>query len=121
MFRKTLAPLVLSLALGASTAAVAHPKLISADPPAGGRSAASPRALRIAFSEAVFPNFSGVVVKDHAGQAVKTGRPTVDPADKKVLVVPLARPLAAGMYHVEWHAVAGDTHRVTGQYMFIIG
>jgi len=121
MFRKTLSILVLSVALGTSTAALAHPKLISADPPANGRTAASPPALRITFSEAVFPNFSGVVVKDHAGQAVKTGHATVDPADKRVLVVPLAKPLAAGMYHVEWHAVAADTHRVTGQYMFTIG
>ncbi len=121
MFRKTLTPLVLSLALGTSTAALAHPKLIAADPPANGQAKASPPAIRITFSEAVFANFSGLVIKDHAGQAVKTGRATVDPADKKVLVVPLAKPLAAGMYHVEWHAVAADTHRVTGQYMFTIG
>lgn len=121
MFRKSLSVLTLSLVLGASTAALAHPKLIAADPPANGRAAASPPALRITFSEAVFPNFSGVVVKDHAGQTVKTGHATVDRADKKVLVVPLAKPLAAGMYHVEWHAVAADTHRVTGQYMFTIG
>jgi hypothetical protein len=121
MYRKTLSALVLSLALGSASAALAHPKLIAADPPANGRSAASPSAIRVTFSEEVFPNFSGLVLKDHAGQAVRTGRATVDPADKKVLIVPLAKPLAAGMYHVEWHAVAGDTHRVTGQYMFTIG
>jgi methionine-rich copper-binding protein CopC len=121
MFRKSLSVLALSIALGAAPAALAHPKLISADPPAGGRAAKSPVALRITFSETVLPNFSGLVLKDHAGQAVKTGHATVDPADKMVLVVPLAKPLAAGMYHVEWHAVAADTHRVTGQYMFTIG
>ncbi|HEX5378963.1 MAG TPA: copper homeostasis periplasmic binding protein CopC [Phenylobacterium sp.] len=120
MFRTSLA-IALVAALGASTSALAHPKMVAANPPANGRVTASPQAIRITFSEAVFANFSGLVVKDHAGHVMKTGRPTVDPADKTVLVAPFARPLAAGVYHVEWHAVAADTHRVTGQFMFTIG
>lgn len=115
-------PLLAALfVLGLSTAALAHPHLVAAVPPVAGKVAVSPIALRISFSEPVFANFSGIVLRDAAGHAVKTGKPAVDRADPKVLIVPLPKPLPPGVYHVEWHAVAADTHRMTGQYGFTIG
>ena len=110
--------LILAFSLLASTA-WAHPKLLSASP-APNAQVASPAQIRIAFSEPVFARFSGVVLKDHQGRAVATGSPALDPADKTVLVVPVKGALVAGMYHVTWHAVAADTHRVQGEFMFAV-
>lgn len=108
--------LVFSLA---ATAAAAHPKLISASP-APAAQVAAPTQIRIVFSEPVFPKFSGVVLHDHQGKAVATGAAAVDPADHKVLIVPVKTALAAGAYHLTWHAVAADTHRVQGEYEFVV-
>lgn len=115
----TLAAVILSIGLGSS--AMAHPKLTTANPPAQGKAAVSPKTLRLTFNEPVMPNFSGVVIKNARGQAIKTSRPRVDPSDNKTLIVPLARALPRGLYHVAWHAVSTDTHRVSGQYDFTIG
>ena len=120
MFR-TPTLIVAFLTIGLSTSAMAHPKLTAASPPVRGQVALSPKTLRLSFNEQVLPNFSGLVIKDSAGKAIKTRRPSVDRSDNKILIVPLAAALARGVYHVEWHAVSTDTHRVTGQYEFTIG
>jgi len=31
-----------------------------------------------------------------------------------------ARPLAAGVYEVKWHAVTADTHRMQGAFSFTV-
>jgi methionine-rich copper-binding protein CopC len=51
---------------------------------------------------------------------ITTGKATVDPANKKQLVVPLKEQLPPGEYKVEWHAVSDDTHRVKGNYTFSV-
>ena len=66
------------------------------------------------------PKFSSADVKDQKGQKVEIGPPWPIPTDKKQLVVPVPTPLAAGIYKVDWHAVAADTHRVQGSYSFTI-
>ena len=103
-----------------SSAAFAHPKLLSAEPAAGGPATTSPKQIKITFNEAVIPQFSGVVVKDQAGKAIATGKATVDPASRKLLVVPVNEPLPPGDYMVEWHAVSDDTHSVKGAYSFSV-
>jgi methionine-rich copper-binding protein CopC len=102
--------------LGAS--ANAHPTLISSNPQANVPAGSSPTEIRLSFTERVIAKFSGVELKDESGKPVATGAATVDPKDRKQLVVPIATPLAAGSYTVVWHAVSEDTHRVTGQYTF---
>ena len=116
-----LKPVAIAAALVLSAApALAHPRLVDASPAPDARVAARPVQLRLVFSEPVFPAFSGVVLKDAAGKAVATGPAALDPADKRVLVVPLKGPLAKGTWTVEWRAVAGDTHRITGKYQFTV-
>jgi methionine-rich copper-binding protein CopC len=66
----------------------------------------------------VIPKFSGVELKDQTGTMIATGKAAIDPTNKKQLVVPVQEPLPPGNYKVEWHAVADDTHRVTGSYSF---
>ena len=118
MRKKTaVALLVLSAASLLGTSANAHAILTSSSPQAND-SASSPTEIRLNFSEGVIAKFSGLEVKDESGRPMAMGAATVDPKDKKQLVVPLATPLAAGRYTVNWHAVSEDTHRVTGQYSF---
>lgn len=103
-----------------SSAASAHPELLSAEPAAGAPATTSPKQIKITFTEAVIPQFSGAEVKDQAGKAIATGKATVDPANRKQLVVPVNEPLPPGDYTVEWHAVSDDTHRVKGSYSFSV-
>ncbi len=108
-----------TLAISA-TAANAHPKLVTTNPAADAVITSSPKELRLSFNEDLVPKFSGAEVKDKQGQKVELGAAAADPADKKQLVIPLPTPLAEGVYKVDWHAVAADTHRVKGSYSFTV-
>lgn len=105
----------------ASQSAQAHALLESAAPPVGGSVANSPSQIRLTFSEEVVPQFSGAQLVAEAGAAIPLGRPSVDPADRKTLVVPIGRELAAGRYKVSWRAVSVDTHRTEGSFSFTVG
>jgi copper resistance protein C len=109
--------LVVAILFG--TVAHAHPQLQSAEP-AAGTATASPKQIRITFSETVIPQFSGVELKDQAGKLIATGKSETDPSNKKMLIVPVKEQLAPGDYKVEWHAVSEDTHRVKGSYSFSV-
>ncbi|MBS0298243.1 MAG: copper homeostasis periplasmic binding protein CopC [Proteobacteria bacterium] len=104
--------------LATAAAAAAHGKVLSTTP-ASGETGGSPAELRLVLSEAIFPKFSGIVLKDQAGHVVKTGAAGVDPT-KKQLFVPLKVRLAPGAYTVEWHVVCADTHRMQGRYGFVV-
>lgn len=103
-----------------ASAAHAHPQLQSAEP-AAGATAASPKQIRIIFNEAVIPQFSGADVRDPSGKLIPTSKSETDPANKKILIVPVSQELAPGEYKVDWHAVSDDTHRVKGSYTFSVG
>ena len=102
------------------SAAYAHPELKSAEPAAGAAMTTSPKQIRITFNENVIPQLSGVEVRDQTGKVISTGKAATDPANKKLLVVPLKEQLPPGDYKVEWHAVSDDTHRVKGDYSFSV-
>ena len=101
-------------------AACAHPELRSAEPAAGEAMTSSPKQIRITFNENVIPQLSGVEVKDQTGKMIPTGKAATDPANKKLLIVPVNEQLPAGDYKVEWHAVSDDTHRVKGNFSFSV-
>ena len=104
----------------AATTASAHPKLVTSDPAAEAVVDNSPKELRLKFNEDLVPKFSGAEMKNQQGQKVEIGSAASDPADKKQLVVPVPTPLAEGVYQVDWHAVAADTHRIHGSYSFTV-
>jgi copper resistance protein C len=99
--------------------AYAHPQLQSAEP-AAGVGVTSPKEIRITFSEPVIARFSGIELKDQSGKMITTGKSETDPANRKILVVPMKEQLTPGAYNVEWHAVSEDTHRVKGSYSFSV-
>lgn len=121
MLRSTsIAALTLIGSALAATAASAHPKLVKSDPAGNAVVASSPKELRLSFNEDLVSKFSGVEVKNQQGQKIEIGSAAPNPADKKQFVVPVPTPLAEGVYQVDWHAVAADTHRIQGSYSFMV-
>jgi len=102
------------------SAAYAHPELQSAEPAAGAAMMTSPKQIRVTFNENVIPQLSSIEVKDQTGKMTPTGKAATDPANKKLLIVPVNEQLPPGDYKVEWHAVSDDTHRVKGSYSFSV-
>ena len=107
----------LALSLAASSA-FAHALLEKATP-AVGSTVASASELRLEFSEGVEPKFSGATLTG-AGGAAPLGKPVVDPSDNKILILKIEKPLAAGVYTVNWHAVSVDTHHTQSNFQFTV-
>jgi methionine-rich copper-binding protein CopC len=97
--------------------AYAHPAL-QASNPGQGAMVPAPKEIRLIFSENVIPKFSGLTIKDNSGSLIETAGPSIDPKDKRQLVVPIVKPLPPGTYDVDWHAVSVDTHKVNGHFSF---
>lgn len=105
--------------------AEAHPMLVAATPAAN---AAVPQAKRIElrFSEPLLAQFSGAVltmIMGDGGQAenvMAVESASTVAGDGRTLVVTPSSPLSSGQYGVAWHAVASDSHRVTGNYTFTV-
>lgn len=109
--------LVGALALAHAPQALAHAKLVRAEPAADAASAA-PRQLVLHFNEKVAPKFSGVELAAPGGALVKVA--TSVGKDGLTLVAVPAKPLAPGAYKVTWHAVTADAHRMQGSYSFTV-
>ncbi|MBX9650301.1 MAG: copper homeostasis periplasmic binding protein CopC [Xanthobacteraceae bacterium] len=120
MSKKTsIAAVTMIVASLCDSAAYAHPELRSAEP-AAGAATSSPKEIKITFNENVILQFSGIELKDQTGKLIATGKVGTDPANKKLLIVPVNQQLLPGAYSVEWHAVSDDTHRVKGNYTFSV-
>jgi copper resistance protein C len=105
---------------GDASPAFAHALLKKATPAVGGVVAASPSEIRINFSEGVEANFSGLTLTSQAGGSIPVGKSSVDPSDNTTLVTPVSQPLRPGVYTVNWHAVAVDTHKTQGSFQFTV-
>jgi methionine-rich copper-binding protein CopC len=117
MSKTSIGAATLVAAVLCSNISLAHPQLQSADPAAGAETT-SPSQIRITFTEPVVPQFSGIELRDQTGRSIAMEKSETDPANKKILIVPVKERLAPGDYKVEWHAVSEDTHRVKGSYSF---
>ena len=105
-----------ALAFAAGPAA-AHARLVSATP-APNSTVAATRTLSLTFSERTVPAFSGFDVVNAAGDKVAARTSVAD--DGKTLTGTFARPLAAGVYRVDWRIASSDGHRMTGSYTFAV-
>ena len=114
MLRQTIAPIAALMLATAATQASAHAHLVASDP-APNSEASAPKQIVLQFSERLQPRFSGLTVS--MGGMAAPLRVAVS-ADRKSLIAVPSRPLAAGAYKVDWHAVSVDTHRVQGTYLF---
>ena len=112
--RMTLAAL---LTVTAGRIAWGHPVLEGSDP-GQGATVSPPKEIRLTFTENLIAKFSGLTIKDQSGRPIRTASPSIDPNDKRQLIVPILTALPPGAYDVDWHAVGADTHRVTGHFSF---
>lgn len=105
----------------ATTPALAHAELAMAVPAAEAAvTAPLPTELRLSFTEELELAFTRVSVTGADGQALALGTLTLDEADTRTLIVPLATPLPAGTVTVEWTAVAADGHKSKGSYILTV-
>lgn len=96
----------------------AHAFLLKSDPVVGAV-AASPKTIRLEFSEGVELLFSGIEVDNAAGIAVKAAAVHYDGGNRKIMLLDLPM-LASGTYRVKWHVVSIDTHRTEGDFNFTV-
>ena len=106
-------------AVALATQASAHAHLTASDP-AANAAVAAPRQLTLHFSEKLNPKFSGLTVTMPQMNNVATAVKVAVSKDRLSLVATPTRPLSAGVYKVNWHAVAADTHRMEGAYTFTV-
>ena len=119
LIKKALTTVALLASLLGASAAFAHAHLKS-ETPVADSTVAAPAELRLTFSEGVEATFTKVSLSKDGTEIAIKGLETPD-ADKKVLVVTPAAPLAAGTYKVVWNAVSVDTHKSNGEYSFKVG
>lgn len=116
--RAALAGLLLSLS---PSIAVAHAKLVSADPAQDATLAASPARVHLVFSEPVDLQFSTVAITGGDTKAVATGALSHgEKNEPKAVDVPVTAALAPGKYKVEWRMLSADGHKIKGSYDFTI-
>lgn len=112
-----------ALLLGATAPGRAHPKLVSSTP-AASATVSNTNRVTLTFNERLMAPLSGAALvktgmRGHAPMKISDFRTTVEP-DGKTLILTFAKPLSAGTYQLNWHAVAADTHRITGNLTFTV-
>lgn len=118
---------VASVGLTLAVPAAAHTHVVSSTP-AAATTASNVRTVSITFNEAFMPALSGLEIvmtgmpgmADHHPAMKIAGVKVAPSADRKTLIATLPRPLAAGTYDINWHAVGADTHRMTGKISFTV-
>jgi methionine-rich copper-binding protein CopC len=120
MISKAVGPALLLAAASLLTvsSAQAHAHLLKSLPAADAAVGPSQN-IRLQFSEALEPKFSGVELKTAGGAAVElTSKVAIK--DRKTLDAAPKAPLAPGAYRVLWHVVSADGHKMTGDYGFTV-
>ena len=101
-----------------TTLALAHPKLLSANP-ADKSMGPAPAQIALHFSEKLVAQFcDATLVMTAASGPTNVASKVATSTDGRTLTVSPTQPLAPGAYRVDWHVVAADTHRVTGNLTF---
>ena len=98
-----------------ATPALAHAHLQKSTP-APNTKVKSPQHIALHFSEALEPAFSGALLLDRDGRNVSGAPVQVDGP----LMTLTPGHLAPGVYHVSWHSVGHDTHRLDGDFSFTV-
>ncbi len=94
----------------------AHSKAPKVTPADGSVLAEAPPALGFSFSEAI--RLTAVRLYDESGREVELpGRRDMTAAQDREIALP---PLDAGLYRVEWRALAADGHPMKGAFSFTI-
>jgi methionine-rich copper-binding protein CopC len=113
--------LVLSLAIGslATSWSHAHAKVETAEPKADSELSEAPKEIRLHFSDTLEPAFTKIVLLDAKNVSIKLPRAVVDKSNAKTVSAQLPV-LGAGQYLVRWSTMSRDSHKVKGEYRFIV-
>jgi copper resistance protein C len=114
-FAATLFALTLLISAIPAAFAHTHPAMMM---PAPDQTVESPDVVMIHFTEAVEPKFSQITVTDASGHVMNKEASVVS-SDAKMVSVAMPK-LKAGIYTVNWVAVAVDGHRSNGDYKFTV-
>ncbi len=98
--------------------ALAHARLVSSNPKAGS-TVASPRVIKLTFSESPMLMMSRLHLIGSAGDTILI-EPRVDPTDAHSIVADVARTLAPGKYELAWSTAARDGHPSQGSFSFSV-
>lgn len=114
--------LATSLALTTNRSTSAHAMLVSAEPAPNSTIGASPKQIKLTFSEALQDVGHAVTLLDEKKNKVEIGKPMLDPQDKskKTLVAQVPTELAVGKYTVEWKTLSTDGHTEKGSFTFTL-
>jgi methionine-rich copper-binding protein CopC len=107
---------LLLAALG-TTSARAHAFLDHASPLVGSTVPTAPHELTLSFTQSLEAAFSTVEVFDANGSRVDQGKASISGNTMRVAL----KPLPAGTYRVQWHALSVDTHTTQGSFTFHVG
>lgn len=111
---------VLALLLAAAPiSALAHSKLVRAEPARRATLARPPAQVRLCFNETPEAAFSQVRVTDAKGAPVGDATAQPGPDDPRCLVLALPT-LAPGVYTVHYHVLSVDGHTVKASHPFTI-
>lgn len=120
MVRRRFAPALLSLALPLLLgAAPRHLRLEKSDP-ADASSVASPKAIRLWFSQPTQLPLTRVTVTGPGAAKVPLGAARQEKAPKSPVEYPLTAPLVPGRYDVNWRTMSADGHVVQGTFGFTV-
>ena len=98
-----------------------HAHLVRADPAVNDTIAATPKTVRLWFSEPVELGLSHVKIVRVGGDTVKTSGLRREGSEATTAALDLsAPPTAPGTYVVTYHVVARDGHPTTGSYNFVL-
>jgi methionine-rich copper-binding protein CopC len=101
----------------AASEASAHARLVKAVP-ADGTTTASPQMIMLTFNEKVEGKLSGFEVVKADGSKVDV-MVSVAGGGTMLHAMP-SKPLAPGVYKINWHAVTDDGHRTQGTVSFAV-
>ncbi|HEV7706332.1 MAG TPA: copper resistance CopC family protein [Gemmatimonadaceae bacterium] len=107
--------------VAASGVARFHAHLVRADPAVNDTIAATPKTVRLWFSEPVELGLSRVKIVRVGGDTVQTSGLRREGSEATTAALDLsAPPTAPGTYVVTYHVVARDGHPTTGSYNFVL-
>ena len=100
--------------------ALAHTKLVTANPAPNATVQSVANQVQITFNEPVMSRFVTLAVTGPDGSKLHVATVAVDPKNKSrvnAVVHGFGRP---GAYKVDWTAAGSDMHRMTGTYSFTL-
>ena len=108
-----------ALIVFAPSPAWAHTRLLRSEPDSGSR-VASPRFIRLWFSERIEFRFTAITLRDQQGKTFPVLGPDAEAGDPLKISFPIVNALPPGKYSVEWRTVSTDGHPAHGRFSFTV-